>query len=172
MACVSLTAFTKQCGAVATAGAKKIYMIAYNDLTLVDGANDVYTTALGVVNEIGNSTKKFVGVGVANKSSVINENVTVNENGTVEMGATFNATLTGFSKETGEFVKQLIGQDVVVLVQLMSKRWVAVGLDGGFALTSATGELSSSVTQRGFTLGGDISDLIPEIDPTLIASLI
>lgn len=173
MACTSLTAYVNQCGDALRAGTKKVYMISFNDLEKATGSTDVYTMSAGVVSAITLDTgKKFVKVDVTPKSEGITETQTRAENGIITGTAGFSASLSGFNKESGAFVKGLLGQPVVVLAQLGSGKWVAVGLDGGFYLTESAGTHNATESGRNLTFGGDIYDSIPEVDATLIASLI
>lgn len=173
MACSSLTAYVGQCGETLRAGTKKVYMVAFSDLKKATGSTDVYTMSAGVVNAITlDTSKKFVKVDLAPKSEGLTESHVIAENGIITSTATFTGSITGFSKESGAFVKSLLGNPVVVLAQLGSGKWVAVGLDGGFKLTEAQGTHNATESARNLTFGGDIYDAIPEVDATLIASLI
>lgn len=170
--CTSLSAYASQCGESLRAGTKKVYMVAFGDLKKATGSTDVYTMSAGVVNAITlDTSKKFVKVDFADKSQSFTENWTQAENGIVSGTAGFTAGLSGFTKESGAFVKSLLGVPVVVLAELGSGKWIAVGLDGGFKMTESAGTHSATESGRNLTFGGDIYDTVPEVDETLITSI-
>src|SRR5690606_32361153 len=114
---------------------------------------------------------KFVKIDTTAKSEGITETHSVAENGIITSTAGFTASLTGFSKESGALVKSLLGQDVVILTKLASGKFVAVGLDAGFKLTESAGTHNATDSNRALTFGGDIYDVVPEVDATIIGVL-
>jgi len=174
MACQSINPYVASCGETLRAGTKAVYIIAYSDLENIENSTSPYAVSVnGVVNNINTKTgKKFVKIDTTSKSEGVTETHSVAENGIITSTAGFTASLTGFSKEGGVLVKSLLGQDVVILSKLASGKFVAVGLDGGFKLTESAGTHNSTDSNRALTFGGDIYDVIPEVDATIIASLI
>jgi len=173
MACSSISPFIAGCGEILRSGTKATYMIAFSDLKLITGTASVYTIAGGVVSTISlQADKKFSKVDLTSKSEGITETHTVADNGIITSTAGFTGSITGFSKESGAFVKSLLGQPVVVLNELASGSWVAVGLDGGFYLKESAGTHNATDSNRALTFGGDIFDVVPEVDKTLIPTLI
>lgn len=173
MACQSINPFIAGCGEVLRAGTKATYMIAFSDLKLIAGTASVYTIAGGVVSTISlQASKKFSKVDLTSKSEGFTETHTVGDNGIITSTAGFAGSITGFTKESGAFVKSLLGQPVVVLCQLGTDAWVAVGLDGGFYLKESAGTHNATDSNRSLTFGGDIFGFIPDVDKTLIPTLI
>lgn len=174
MACISLTAYTAQCGESLKAGFKnKTYMVAYNDLERITGSTDVYAISNGVVNQISlDSGKKFVKVDLDNKSQSLLENVSISESGIATETATFSGSITGFTKEGSAFVKSLAGQPIVILTQLANDAWAVIGLDGTIRLTEAVGTHNATDSNRALTFSGDEFGGVKYVDSTLVATLI
>lgn len=175
MACISLTSFIADCGSYAQNGLEnKTYMIAYKDLATVSGSTEVYGTSVGgVVNVISPSgSTKFVKVDGSVNSSSFTDEMTRNDNGSYNFTQGFSIALDSFSAANSNFTKGLIGQPVVVLTKLKSKKWAALGLDGSLYLATASLTVDASTNQRALTFAGDASGFAHEVDPTVVPSII
>ncbi|GGE28277.1 hypothetical protein [Sphingobacterium cellulitidis] len=179
MACKSLTKYTKNCKKV-QGGTSELYLIAYSDLTNVEGTLKKYS-----VDEVSNmvdtistsSTKKFVKVGTVNNSLAVSEDYSSNiENNSFEINSTITFNISDISAESRLFVQDLADADeVCAIVKLRSGRYVAVGLDGYLSLSAVAG--ASGVNRGDFngysiTLSGQEESFSKLVDPTIIASIV
>lgn len=167
MACKPINPFVAQCGESLRAGTKAVYIISKSDVVSYTKSTN------GIVNTITlKESAKFSKVDTYAKSEGITETHTVADNGIITSVAGFTASLLGYGASTGAFVKSLLGQNVVVMTQLANDTTVIIGLDGGFKLTESAGTHNATDSNRGLTFGGDIYDVVPEVDSTIIDTLI
>ncbi|WP_316797324.1 hypothetical protein [Pedobacter agri] len=174
MPCNSLAPYLHDCGKYTKNGLNKIYMIGFHDLVNISGSTEVFATSVdGIVNQINKASgKSFVKVDQTKKTGGIKETTTINDNGSVDFTAEFTLSIDNFGAKNKAFTESLIGVPVVVLTQLKSGVWVAVGLDGNFELRSAEGTLDDANNNRALTFNGSIDGLIPEVDKTVVPALI
>lgn len=179
MACSSLVALPRACGAEGTVGGvDKLYMIAFNDLAAVSGGTEVYGAASnGVVNNIGlDAGKTFVEIGLLQSTAGLNEEMTKdNTKGIAFFTQTATVVLAGISPENRTFVESVLNQPVAVLFKAKTGNFYVAGLSGSMELSALTGGLGVAPTDaNGYTLTftGISTKLIPQVDSTIVPSLI
>lgn len=174
MACSSILAYTKTaCGAV-KAGINKTYVIAYKDLVPVSGSTEPYTVSVGgVVNAIGLSgSTKFVKIEGTKNSSAFKETTAVADNGVSTITQEKTIAIDSLGAVNKTFTESLMGQPVVLIDQLKSGVYIVAGLDGQMILSGSEGTADSTNNGRSLTFSADAIMLAPEVDKTLIPSII
>lgn len=174
MACgSSLVGYVKQCGEKLIGGTKNIYMIAFSDLKNLENSTSVYSLTAGKVSEIGLQTsKKFVPVQVENKNNSITDTLTVGDNSIISGNFAFTAQMVGYSAEANQFVSSLLGQAVAIIIELANGSYVVGGLDGTVQLKESVGTISATDLNRTLNFSGEIYAPTPELDKTILATLI
>jgi hypothetical protein len=160
MACASLVALPRACGAEGVlGGSEKLYMIAHKDLVVVSGTT-VYTTASnGTVNEIGlASGKTFVEIGLLKSTAGLNLEYTNNpQTGSSYFTNTLTTVLAGMSVENRAFVDSVKNQPVVALLKTRTGKYFVTGLNGQFevsAITGGTGVAEGDLNGYNLTFSG------------------
>lgn len=181
MACTSLTALPRICGAEGLMGGlDKLFVISYNDLGVATGATNgaYYTFATnGMVNNIGlDSGKKFVEVGLLQRTSNLDEKLTKDiTKGTAFLTQTLKFVLSDLTLENKTFLENVINQPVAVLVKTRSGKYYFAGGSGNFQLTDlegGTGTSEGDLIGYTVTFSGVDSKLIAQVDDTIISTLI
>lgn len=155
MACLSIAALVKECGAEGSVGGSdKVYMVAHNDLAVVSGTS-VYSMVNDEVTEIGlDSGKTFVEIALLKSTSGLNIEFTKNDQTASNYFThTFTLVLGGMTKANYQFVESVRFQPVVVLLKTRTNKWFVVGLNGQLELSALTG--GSGVAEgdlNGYTL--------------------
>ncbi|MDF2948004.1 MAG: hypothetical protein K0R07_14 [Sedimentibacter sp.] len=174
MACgSSLIGYVRQCGEKLIGGTKNIYMIAYSDLKNIEGSTSVYSITAGKVSEVGLQTsKKFVHMGFETKQNSISDTLSVSDNGVITGNFSYSTSVTGYSAEANELAKNLLGQPVVIIVELANSELVISGLDGTIQLKESVGTISATDLNRTLSFSGETYGPIPLLDKTILATLI
>ncbi|WP_316736284.1 hypothetical protein [Pedobacter aquatilis] len=173
MACTSLSPFTKECGKN-QAGVQENYMISYGDLAIISGSTQPYATTVGgLVNQISlASSKKFVKVDNTRKSLALKASGQLSDSGVATSNAEYTLGLDGFNAKTGAFIDSLMGNPVVIITKLRTGKYIVVGLDGGFVLTSYEAAVDEAANGATLNFSGDTNGIPPELDATVVPSLI
>lgn len=169
----SLIGYVRQCGEKLIGGTKNIYMISYGDLKNIEGSTSVYSMTAGKVSEVGLQTsKKFVKIEVENKQNNVTDTITVGDNGIISGTFAYTAQMVGYSAEANQFVSSLLGQPVAIIIELANGSYVIGGLDGTVQLKESVGTISASDLNRTLSFNGEIYAPTPELDKTILATLI
>ena len=169
----SLEAFLGQCGAV-KAGLKDHFIIAYDDLAILSGSTEPYATSVnGVINAIGlASGKKFVKIKNTRGTGQFTDTGATAENGVETITHEYTLSIDSFSAENKKFAESLSGRELVLLTKLKSGKYAALGIDGGLYLSGSVLTVNGTDNSRALTFTGEAVNFVPEIDATIIASLI
>lgn len=161
----SLLAYAEQCGTSLIGGTKNVYMIAHSDLKNIEGSTAVYTSADGIVSEIGlELSKKFVKIEVKNNQNNVTDTFSVSDTGIISGTFAYTALVQGYSKEANKLVTSLLGQPVAIIIELANNSIIVGGLDGGVRLMESVGTISASELGRTLNFTGEIYEPTPLLD--------
>lgn len=181
MACSSLVALARACGAEGlVGGVGSLYIIAFADTAVPSGSTNgnIYTVSTGgLVSDIGlASGKNFVEVGLLKSTAGLNEELTKNtQTGSAYLTQTLTLVLADLSSENKAFAESVLNQPVVVIVKSRTGKYYAAGLNGQLelsALTGGTGTAEGDLLGYNLTFSGIDTKLIPQVDPTIISDLL
>lgn len=181
MACISLAALPRACGAEGVlAGLEKLYAISFIDLAVPTGATngDVYTTSTGgLISAIGlDSGKKFVEIGLLKSSAGLSETLTKDSTkGISYLTQSFTMVLADLTSDNKTFVEGVMNQPIAIIVKSRTGKFYAAGLNGQLelsALESGTGTAEGDTIGYTLTFSGISTKLIPQVDSTIISTLI
>jgi hypothetical protein len=178
MACTSLTALPRACGAEGTMGGllSKAYFLAYQDIDTSAGAG--YTLASnGIVSAIAtDSGKTFVEVGLLKNTAGVTDTLTKDvTKGLAYFTQNFTLVLSGMSTDNRTFINSVLNQPVVIIMQSRSGNYYAIGLNGLLELSSAEGGTGVAEGDlNGYTLQFSGFDIEPVrlVDSSIIAGLL
>lgn len=169
----SLIGYVRQCGEKLVGGTKNIYMISFSDLKNIEGSTSVYSMTAGKVSEVGLQTsKKFVKIEVENKQNNVTDTIQIGDNGIISGTFAFSASMVGYSAEANQFVSSLLGQPVAIIISLQNGSYVIGGLEGTVYLKESVGTISATDLNRTLSFNGEIYAPTPELDKTILATLI
>jgi hypothetical protein len=176
MACASLSALPRACGAEGgIGGLEKLYMIAFSDLS---GVTSTYTVSSGgTISAIGiDSGKHFVEVGLLKSTSGIQSALTKDlTKGVAFWTSTLTLVLGGLSIENRAFVESVTNQPVAVIVKSRTGKYFFTGGNSLMELKSAdanTGIQEADLNGFTLTFEGVDSNLIRLVDDSIVPSLI
>lgn len=178
MACASLTALPRACGTEGiVAGLEKLYMISFSDLTIGDDGKTYTIAENGMVSDISVTVAKlFTEVGLLKSTAGLNEALTKNaQNGTAFFTQTFTLVLSDLTVENKKFVESVLNQPVAILIRTRTGKYFTTGLNGQFELATlegGTGIAEGDLTGYTLTFTGIDTKLVPQVDPTIVASLL
>lgn len=178
MACTSLTALLRACGAEGLAGGiSKAWAMTYADA--VEGTNGkIYTTTTGgIVSAIDVATGKlFVEIGLLKSSAGLGEELTKNRaTGTAFITQTLTLVLADLTTENRTFVESVLNQPIVVIVRTRTGKLFVAGLSGDLELATlagGTGTAEGDLIGYTLTFTGVEQSLMPPLDPTLLPTLL
>lgn len=180
MACKSITTYVNSnCGKV-QGGASELYLIAYNDLTNIEGTLKKYSVdaTSNMIDEFGVSApKKFVKVGTLKNTLAYTEDYAGNaDTNSYEINTTVNLTIQNITAESRSFVQDLADAgEVVAVIKLRSGRYIALGADGYLELSAVQGASGVGRTDMNgytITLAGQEESFAKLVDPTIITTII
>jgi hypothetical protein len=178
MACSSLVALPRACADGVLAGVEKVYMIAFNDLDVIAGTQEVYSaTTAGIVNQIGlDSGKKYVEIGLLKSTSGLQEALTKDTTkGTSFFTQTFTLVLGDLTIENQTFIKDVTNQPVSVIYKSRTGKYFVVGLNGQLEIATiegGTGTAEADLIGHTLTFNGISTSVAPLMDSSILAGLI
>lgn len=181
MACTSLTALPRACGAEGIiAGIEKVYIVSYTDLAPATGVagTPFYTTAVnGMISDIGlDASKKYVEVGLLKSTSNFKETLTKNpQNGTAFFTQEFTLTLSDITVENKAFVQNVLNQPISIIIKSRTGKHFVAGLNGQFELSAmegGTGAAEGDLIGYTLTFQGLSTTLIPMVEDSLLVDLV
>ena len=176
MSCTSLQNLARSCGTAGIVGGlEKLYVIQYSDLSGSFGG-EVYQVSGSVISDITpKSGSSYVEVGLLKSTAGINEELTKNQqNGSAYITQTVSVTLSDLSPENKTWVESLINSPVSFIVKTRTKKYFAAGLNGDMelaTLTGGTGVAEGDLVGYQLTFTGISSELLRQVDPTLIPDI-
>jgi len=181
MACTSLVALARECGASGIAGGlNNLYMIGFADTAVPESAtdNNIYTlSAGGIVSAIGLATgKTFVEIGLLKSTAGLTETLTKDTTkGSAYFTQELVMVLSDLSTDNQTFVQSVLNQPVVIVLKTRTNKYYAAGLNGQLelsALTGGTGTAEGDLMGYNLTFSGIDTILIPQVDSTIIDTLL
>lgn len=179
MACTSIVAVPKACGSKVQGGINKLYIIGFEDLAPVAGSptGEVYAVTSGLVSNIGlDASKKFVEIGLLKETAGLSEKWTIDPSkGSAFSTQTATLAVSDLTSENRTFITSLMNRPVAILFKARTGKYYVAGLNGEFELSDlegGTGTAAGDLNGYNLTFSGIASDLITQVDPTLIATLI
>ena len=180
MACTSLVALPRACGASGiVAGIETLYIISFADLVPGDDGNPYTLADNGMVATItpnSYGSKHFVEIGLLKSSAGLNETLTKDlTKGTAYFTQTLTVVLSDLTVENQTFIGSVLRQPVAIIVRSRTGNYFAAGLNGLLELATmvgGTGIAEGDLMGYTLTFNGIDVNLVPSVDPTIIAGLI
>lgn len=179
MACPSLTALPRECGAAGVLGGLDlVYAMAWNDAQNIGVTDLIYAvTPTGTVSDIGVKTgKNFVKIdqlpGVAGMNEVLTADRTKGQAYFTQTVTLVNADL---STANRKWITDTMTQPIIVIGRTRNKKYFVAGLDGQLLMNTAdggTGIADADLNGHTITYTGTEAEPMRLVDSAIIADLL